>query len=69
MQVNNIKKAKWVDAELIAKSINIICDRYPVIEEAYKHILEFRNIYEQRSREKATEKFTRWINKTNEQKI
>ncbi len=38
---------------------------YPHLHQAYKHTLEFRNIYEQTSKELAKEQFLNWIEKTN----
>ena len=37
---------------------------YPHLHQAYKHTLEFRNIYEQTSKELAKEQFLNWIEKT-----
>ncbi len=37
---------------------------YPVLHQAYKHTLKFRNIYEEISKEIAREKMTNWIQKT-----
>jgi transposase len=48
---------------------SILFNRYPLLETAYNHVLEFRNIYEERSQNLAKEKFIRWIDKTNELKI
>lgn len=44
-------------AELLFKN-------YPLLHQAYKHTLEFRNIYEETSREIAKEKIKNWIQKT-----
>lgn len=44
-------------AELLFKN-------YPLLHQAYKHTLEFRNIYEETSREIAKEKIMSWIQKT-----
>lgn len=46
-----------VRAELLFKN-------YPHLHQAYKHTLEFRNIYEQTSKELAKEQFLNWIEKT-----
>jgi transposase len=43
----------------------ILFNRYPILEEAYKHVLEFRNIYEQKSQSSAKEMFLKWLDKTN----
>lgn len=42
----------------------ILFKKYPLLEQAYKHTLEFRNIYEQSSREIAKQKMLDWIEKT-----
>lgn len=42
----------------------LLFDNYPPLYEAYKHVLEFRNIYEQSSREIAKGKILDWIKKT-----
>ena len=49
-------------AELLFKN-------YPLLHQAYKHTLEFRNIYEHTSREIAKEKIINWIQKTKLLKI
>jgi transposase len=56
------KENQWTEnqktrAELLFKN-------YPLLYQAYKHTLEFRNIYEETSREKANEKIIHWLNKT-----
>jgi len=56
------KESQWTDnqktrAELLFK-------KYPLIHKAYKHTLEFRNIYEQTSKEKAQQMILEWIEKT-----
>ena len=42
---------------------------YPELHQAYKHTLEFRNIYEMQSKSLAKEKILDWINKTKTLKI
>jgi len=42
---------------------------YPELEQAYKHTLEFRSIYENTDQLKATEKFNFWIEETFENKL
>lgn len=51
-----------VRAELLFKN-------YPLLHRAYKHTMEFRNIYEQTVRGIAEQKFIDWINKTKELKM
>lgn len=48
---------------------SILFNRYPILKIAYKHVLEFRNIYEVRTRTLAEQRFMDWIDKTNELKI
>jgi transposase len=43
--------------------------RYPVLKAAYDHVLDFRNIYENRSQFLAKECFLDWIAQTNNLKI
>lgn len=42
----------------------ILFKHYPELEQAYKHTLEFRNIYELQRKSLAKEKILDWINKT-----
>lgn len=42
----------------------LLFKNYPLLHQAYKHTLEFRNIYEETSREIAKEKILNWIQKT-----
>ena len=42
---------------------------YPELEQAYKHTLEFRAIYESKDQLNATEKFNLWIEDTFEKKL
>jgi transposase len=56
------KPNEWTEnqktrAELLFKN-------YPLLHQAYKHTLEFRNIYQETSRELAKEKIINWIQKT-----
>jgi len=54
---NDWTENQKVRAELLFKN-------YPLLHQAYKHTLEFRNIYEETSREIAEEKIKNWIQKT-----
>jgi transposase len=51
------------------KRAALLFNRYPVLKEAYQHVLELRNIFELRIQSKAELCFIEWINKTNELKI
>jgi transposase len=44
---------------------SLLFSRYPILKTAYKHVLEFRNIYELNSQTQAQQRFIRWIEKTN----
>jgi transposase len=54
---NDWTQNQKIRAELLFKN-------YPLLHKAYKHTLEFRNIYEETSRELAKEKILNWIEKT-----
>ena len=54
---NDWTENQKIRAELLFKN-------YPLLHQAYKHTLEFRNIYEETSREIAQEKILNWIQKT-----
>ena len=45
---------------------DILFELYPLIHEAYKHTLEFRNIYENTDKMIASDKFNKWIKDTKE---
>lgn len=47
----------------------ILFREYPIIKKAYRHTMEFRNIYELNTIIVAKEKFTNWIKKSMEQEI
>ena len=48
---------------------DILFVQYPDLKAAYKHVLEFRSIYELWNKEQAGKRFINWINKTNELNI
>ena len=56
-KTNDWTQNQKIRAELLFKN-------YPLLHKAYKHTLEFRNIYEETSRELAKEKILNWIEKT-----
>jgi hypothetical protein len=43
----------------------LLFTNYPLLHKAYKHTLEFRNIYEETSRELAKRKIVNWMRKPN----
>ena len=61
------KPSQWTENQKIRAQI--LFKNYPLLYKAYKHTLEFRNIYEQTSRTLAKEKIVDWISKTKELKL
>ncbi len=58
------KQNDWTDDQ--KQRAQILFKLYPDIEKAYRHTLEFRNIYEQKSKVMAKEKFEQWFEDTEE---
>ena len=56
------KPNDWTENQKIRATL--LFKNYPLLHQAYKHTLEFRNIYEETSREIAKEKIMHWIQKT-----
>lgn len=56
------KRSDWTENQKIRAEL--LFKNYPLLDQAYKHTLEFRNIYEETSREIAQEKIENWIEKT-----
>lgn len=56
------KPSDWTENQKQRSSI--LFREYPHLKNAYEHTMEFRNIYEQFSINKAKKKFLRWIDKT-----
>jgi len=56
------KQNQWTDNQKIRAEL--LFKNYPSLHQGYKHTLEFRNIYEQTSREIAKEQILAWIEKT-----
>lgn len=61
------KPNEWTQNQ--QKRASIVFNRYPILNTAYKHVLEFRNIYENSNMSEAKQGFMNWIDKTNELKI
>ena len=53
------KKEDWTQAQMIRATI--LFKRYPQLEHAYHQCLAFRNIYEDRCKQSAKIRFTKWI--------
>ena len=47
----------------------ILFREYPMLKKAYNHVIKFRNIYENKSKSKATTEFKQWILETNKLEI
>lgn len=58
------KPNEWTDSQ--QKRASILFSRYPVLNTAYRHVLEFRNIYELENKNQAAQMFNKWIDKTME---
>ena len=56
------KQNQWTENQ--KARAKLLFENYPDLHRAYKHTLEFRNIYEQTSREIAKEQIINWIEKT-----
>ncbi len=56
------KPNQWTENQKIRAEL--LFKNYPLLYQAYKHTLEFRNIYEETSREIAKEKIINWMQKT-----
>lgn len=53
------KPSNWTERQ--EQQADILFKRYPYLHTAYKHCLEFRNIYEDKNRASAKIRFTKWI--------
>src|SRR5690606_20336345 len=47
----------------------ILFRQYPILKKAYQHTMEFRNIYENKTRSHAEQRIKCWIEKSQEQEI
>lgn len=56
------KPYQWTDNQ--KQRAKLLFKKYPKLEHAYKHTLEFRNIYELTDKIMAKERFEKWINDT-----
>lgn len=61
------KEDKWTLNQ--KERANILFSKHPILETAYHEVLAFRNIYEEKSREKAQTKLEKWINKVHEKQM
>lgn len=58
---------KWTENQ--TERAMILFREYPEIKRAYSHVMQFRNIYENKIKSKAELEFKQWIIKTNELEI
>jgi transposase len=58
------KPNQWTESQQIRAKL--LFENYPLLHKAYKHTLQFRNIYEETNTDIAKQKFTNWIEKTKE---
>ena len=61
------KQANWTENQ--KQRAELLFKKFPLLETAYKHVLSFRNIYEEKSKSSAETKMKDWIAKTPELKI
>jgi transposase len=61
------REEKWTKNQ--KQRADILFKNYPIIEKAYYHIIEFRNVYQVKNKEQANEKFIEWLIKTEELNI
>ncbi len=58
------KDSLWTENQKIRA--DILFREYPIVLVAYKHIMEFRNIYENKTKSRASEMFKQWIIDSNQ---
>ena len=58
---------KWTDNQ--KERADILFRVFPELKKVYRHVMNFRNIYENTSKEVALKQFTEWIEKTKALKI
>ena len=61
------KPNEWTENQ--KERAKILFENYPILHQAYKHTLEFRNIYEEQLKFVAKDKMESWIEKTKDLKI
>lgn len=61
------KPNQWTENQTLRAEL--LFENYPILEKAYKHVLEFRNIYEERGKSQAREKINLWIEDTKKLEI
>jgi transposase len=61
------KPNEWTASQ--QQRARLLFNRYPILQTAYNHVLQFRGIYELRNQLDAKQRFIEWIEKTNGLKI
>lgn len=61
------REEQWTDNQ--KQRASILFKNYPQLEQAYQHVIEFRNIYKVQTKEQAKIKFHQWIKSTENLKI
>ena len=61
------KPSQWTENQ--KERATLLFRLYPHVETAYKHVLEFRSIYECTGRAKASDRFDRWIRQTTDNEM
>jgi transposase len=56
------KENDWTENQ--KQRAELLFKNYPLLQQAYKHTMEFRSIYEEQSKEIARARFINWIEKT-----
>jgi transposase len=56
------KESRWTESQRVRAEL--LFENYPLLHQAYRHTMEFRNIYEMAIREDAKQKMEDWIGKT-----
>ncbi len=58
------KKSDWTDSQ--KTRVKLLFERYPLLEMGYNHVIEFRSIYEHKTKDSARNLLINWIDKTAE---
>lgn len=61
------RKNEWTENQ--KKRAEILFKNYPILEQAYNHVIRFRDIYKSKTIEQANKKMIYWMEKNNELKI
>jgi transposase len=53
------KENDWTETQ--SQRATLLFERYPILYKAYQMVLEFRNIYEERNKQPARNRFDKWV--------